>query len=150
MPSTGETRLAQSIEEVFAVGGIAISFGSGLSEVERLRRRGLYELRQPWDHDLPVAHGVFIPPLTTVNAIAVAPSSGLLKREETETGKRCRLSVPASLLSFDYPARTSLKKRVHSQNSSPRRALASCPASNRWRMTLSSTTLSVPLMPNTN
>ena len=79
------------------------------------RRRGLYELRQPWDHDLPVAHGVFIPPLTTVNAIAVAPSSGLLKREETETGKRCRLSVPASLLSFDYPARTSLKKRVHSQ-----------------------------------
>jgi integrase/recombinase XerD len=35
-------------------------------------------------------------------------------------------------------------------NSSPRRALASCPASNRWRRTLSSTTLSVPLMPNTN
>ena len=36
------------------------------------RRRGLYELRQPWDHDLPVAHGVFIQPLTTVDAIAVA------------------------------------------------------------------------------
>src|SRR5262249_26778411 len=88
------------------------------------RRRGLYELRQPWDHDLPVAHGVFIPPLTTVNAIAVAPSSGLLKREETETGKRCRLSVPASLLSFGYPARTSLKKRAHSQH-----ATASTPGS---------------------
>jgi hypothetical protein len=38
--STGEPRLAQSIEEVFAVVGLAISFGSGPSEVEGLRGRG--------------------------------------------------------------------------------------------------------------
>jgi hypothetical protein len=40
VPSTGETRLAQSIDEVFAVGGIAISFGSGPSEVEGPRGQG--------------------------------------------------------------------------------------------------------------